>query len=150
MKGQSGEVKDMSIDCEVSVKSLLFVTASLEQLLGQHGSQAILRSAGRRAAASLIDMLPLTLTEDEAVLRAGGILVELGLIASLERCAPDRLQVSGNRVLEELAQLGLTGTGSARYYVIGLFEGFFKQLSGSSRKIVGVEANQHYEYWKLE
>jgi hypothetical protein len=53
-------------------------------------------------------------------------------------------------VLEELALLGLTGTGSARYYVIGLFEGFFKQLSGSSRKIVGVEANQHYEYWKLE
>lgn len=140
----------MSIDCEVSVKSLLFVTASLEQLLGQHGSRAVLRNAGRRAAANLIDMLPLTLAEDAAFLRVGDILIELGFITGLEMTAPDRLRVSGNRVVEELLQLGLAGSESARYYVIGLFEGFFKQLSGSSRKIVGVEANDHHEYWKLE
>ncbi|MFZ5881335.1 MAG: hypothetical protein ACOY0R_18365 [Chloroflexota bacterium] len=139
----------MSIDCEVSLKSLLFVTESVENLLGLHGSQAVLRSAGRRAAASLIDMLPLTLAEDEALLRVGGILVELGFVASLERFSPDTLRVGGNRVLEELAQLGLASSGSARYYVIGLFEGFFKQLCGSAGKIVSVEADSNYEYWKL-
>lgn len=139
----------MSIDCEISVKSLLFVTESVENLLGLHGSRAVLRSAGRRAATNLIDMLPLTLAEDEAILRAGSILMELGFVEGLEWSAPDTLRVSGNHILAELAQLGLTGSGSARYYVIGLFEGFFKQLCGSSRKIVGVEVDPYYEYWKL-
>jgi len=139
----------MPIDCEISLKSLLFITESLEQLLGRHGAQAVLRSAGRRAAGNLIDMLPLKLDEKTAILRAGNILVELGFISGLEISAADRLQVHGNQVLKELNQLGLAGAESGRYYVIGLFEGFFRQLSGSARKITSVETDKNNEYWML-
>jgi hypothetical protein len=139
----------MTIDCEVSFKSLLFLIESLEQLLGQHGAQAVMRSAGRRAAADLIDMLPLTLTEDVALLRAGNILAELGFIMELKVSAPDQLLVVGNHVLEQQGSLGLHGVEAGRFYVIGLFEGFFKQLSGSSRKVVCVESKNHFEIWKV-
>ena len=139
----------MSIDCEVSLKSLLFVAESLEELLGAHGGQAVMRSAGRRAAANLIDMLPLKLEEETAILRAGNILVELGFISGLEIIAADRLLVCGNQVLKELNHLGLAGVESGRYYVIGLFEGFFRQLSGSARKITSVATDKTNEYWML-
>jgi hypothetical protein len=56
-----GEVATgMNMDCEVSLKSLLFIADGLEQLIGQHGAQAVLRSAGQRASANLIEILPLT------------------------------------------------------------------------------------------
>ncbi len=139
----------MAIDNEISLKSLLFITESLEELLGQHGAQAVLRSAGQRAAVNLIEMLPLTLPEDEAARRSGAILAELGFIGEMRMTAPDTLQVFGNHFLEELEALNLTGSQSGRFYVIGLFEGFSKQLSGSNRKIITVEINENCEYWKL-
>ena len=140
----------MTIDNEISLKSLLFITESLEQLLGQHGAQAVLRTAGQRAAVNLIEMLPLTLPENEAASRSGAILAELGFIGEMQTIAADMLQISGNRFLEELQALGLKASQSGRFYVIGLFEGFFKQLSGSNRKVVTVEIKENDEYWKLE
>jgi hypothetical protein len=139
----------MKIDCEVSLKSLLFVAESLEQLLGQHGAQAVLRTAGRRAASSLIDMLPLTLPEDEAVRRSGAVLTELGFLTNLDFTEGNELRIYGNRVLEELRALGITGTWSVRFYVVGLFEGFYRQMSGSNRKIVSIESGQDFEIWRL-
>jgi hypothetical protein len=143
-----GEFSTM-IDGDISLKSLLFVTESLEQLIGPNGAKAVLRTAGQRAAVNLIEMLPLTLPEDEAIRRTGPILVELGFIGEMKTPTSDCLQVVGNHVLEELATLGLQGFQSGRYYVIGLFEGFFKQMSGSARKIVSVEPGEGCEYWKL-
>ena len=140
----------MTIDNEISLKSLLFITESLEQLLGQHGAQAVLRTAGQRAAVNLIEMLPLTLPENEAASRSGAILAELGFIGEMQTIAADMLQVNGNRFIEELQALGLNASQSGRFYVIGLFEGFFKQLSGSNRKVVTVEIKENDEYWKLE
>ena len=140
----------MTIDNEISLKSLLFITESLEQLLGQHGAQAVLRTAGQRAAVNLIEMLPLTLPENEAASRSGAILAELGFIGEMQTIAADMLQVNGNRFIEELQALGLKASQSGRFYVIGLFEGFFKQLSGSNRKVVTVEIKENDEYWKLE
>jgi len=137
------------IDGEISLKSLLFVTESLEQLLGQHGAKAVLRTAGQRAAVNLIEMLPLTLPEDEAARRTGAILVELGFINEMQMPAPDTVQILGNHIFEELDALGLHGTQSACYYIIGLFEGFFMQMSGSARKIISVEPGRACEYWKL-
>jgi len=137
------------IDGEISLKSLLFVTESLEHLIGQHGAKAVLRTAGQRAAVNLIEMLPLSLPDDEAARRTGAILVELGFINELQMPAPDSVQIIGNHIYEELEGLGLHGIQSADYYVIGLFEGFFKQMSGSDRKIISVEAGKDCEYWKL-
>ena len=137
------------IDGEISLKSLLFVTESLEQLIGQHGAQSVLRTAGQRAAVNLIELLPLTLPEDEAARRTGDILIELGFISELQMPAPDTVQILGNHIYEELEELGLHATQSARYYIIGLFEGFFKQMSGSARKIISVEPTEACEYWKL-
>jgi len=59
------------------------------------------------------------------------------------------LKITGNHIIEEVTGLGLHGTGSARYYTIGLFEGFFKQMSGSTRKIISVELLPDGEMWKL-
>jgi predicted hydrocarbon binding protein len=137
------------IDGEISLKSLLFVTESLEQLIGQHGAKAVLRTAGQRAAANLIEMLPLTLPEDEAARRSGAILIELGFINEMQMPDPNTLQIIGNHIYKELKELGLHGTQSACYYVIGLFEGFFKQMSGSARKIISVGPAETGEYWKL-
>lgn len=137
------------IDGEISLKSLLFVTESLEKLLGQHGAKAILRTAGQRAAVNLIEMLPLTLPEDEAVHRSGAILVELGFIDQLQMTAPGTFRVAGNHFISELEALELHGMQSACYYIIGLFEGFFEQMSGSSKKIISVEPGQGCEYWIL-
>jgi len=137
------------IDGEISLKSLLFITASLEQLLGQHGAKAILRTAGQRAAVNLIEMLPLTLPEEDAARRTGLILAELGFFDEMQMPAPDTLLIAGNHFFEELEALGLQGTQSARYYIIGLFEGFFKQMSSSDKKIVSIEPGKTYEYWKL-
>ena len=137
------------IDAEISLKSLLFVTESLEKLIGTNGSKAVLRAAGQRAAVNLIEMLPLNLSEAEAIESVGPVLVDLGFIGNLETLSPDRLRVTENRVVEELNSLGLQGVLSSRYYVIGLFEGFFKQLSGSSRKVVIVEIEPEGELWIL-
>jgi len=137
------------IDNEISLKSLLFVTESLEQLIGQHGAKAVLRTAGQRAAANLIEMLPLTLPEVEAARRTGAILIDLGFIKEMQMPDPDTLQIIGNHIYEELEELGLHGIQSACYYTIGLFEGFFKQMSGSARKIISVAAGETCEYWKL-
>jgi hypothetical protein len=138
----------MSMDCEVSLKSLLFVAEGLEQLIGQHGAQAVLRSAGQRASANLIEMLPLTLPEDEAARRSGMLLVELGFLNGLELTA-NEMRVTGSHVLEEMQNIGLVAP-SVRFYVVGLFEGFYKQMSGSKRKIVSVELETDSEIWRLE
>lgn len=137
------------IDCEVSFKSLLFVAESLEQLLGQHGAQAVLRTAGRRAASNLIDMLPLALAEDESARRSGALLIELGFLRNLDFTAENELRIYGNRMLEELQTLGITGAWAMRFYVVGLFEGFYGQMSGSNRKIVSIESGQDFEIWRL-
>ncbi len=139
----------MNMDCEVSLKSLLFVAEGLEQLIGQHGAQAVLRSAGQHASANLIEMLPLTLSEDEAARRSGMLLVELGFLNGLELSAAGELYVTGNHVLEEMQNIGLDAK-SVRFYVVGLFEGFFKQMSGSKKKVVSVEPGADSEIWRLE
>jgi hypothetical protein len=140
----------MTIDCEVSLKSLLFVAENLDLLLGQHGAQAVLRTAGQRAASNLIDMLPLTLPEDEAARRSGAILAELGFIRAFELVNENELRISGNQVLLELQSLGLDKVQCMRFYVVGLFEGFFKQMSGSKKKVTVTEASQDFETWRLE
>ena len=138
------------IDAEASYKSLLYITESLEQLIGVNGTKAVLRVAGQKAATNLIFMLPLTLPEEEAVRRAGLLLVELGFIEEMSRLNGDLLQVTGNQVMLELHNLKLESTQSGGYYVVGLFEGFFKQLSGSTRKVVSLEMKDGVETWKLE
>jgi hypothetical protein len=137
------------IDGEISLKSLLYVTESLEQLLGANGAKAVLRTAGQRAAVELIEMLPLSVSEEDAILRSGAILVELGFIGGMQTPAPGMIQIIGNQILQDIRSLSLQGVQSGCYYVIGLFEGFFKQMSGSSRKIVSVETGENCEYWKL-
>ena len=137
------------IDGEISLKSLLYVTESLEQLIGPHGAKAVLRTAGQRAAIAMIEMLPLSLPEEEAARRSGAILVELGFINELQMPAPGSIQIIGNHIYEELSALGLHGTQSISFYVVGLFEGFYKQMSGSDRKVVSVEPGKDCESWKL-
>ena len=137
------------IDGEISFKSLLYVTEVLEQMLGRNGANAILRTAGQKAAVNLIEMLPLSLPEEEAAVRSGLILKEFGFIEELSLPDADTLKITGNHIIEEVTGLGLQGTGSARYYTIGLFEGFFKQLSGSTRKITSVDLLPDGEIWKL-
>jgi hypothetical protein len=140
----------MTIDCEVSLKSLLFVAESLDQLLGQHGAQAVLRTAGQRAASNLIDMLPLTLPEDEAARRSGMMLVELGFLRGAELITENEMRVTGNQVILELQSLGMDKVQCMRFYVVGLFEGFYKQMSGSKKKVTVTEASQDFETWRLE
>jgi len=125
------------------------VKSGLEKMLGRNGANAILRTAGQRAAVNLIEMLPLSLPEDDAALRSGAILKEFGFIDELLLLDSDTLQILGNHLMDELNGLGLQGTGSARYYIIGLFEGFFKQISSSARKIVSIEPGTESELWKL-
>lgn len=137
------------IDGEISLKSLLFVTEGLEKLIGKNGANAVLRTAGQRAAVNLIEMLPLTLPEEEAALRTGPILAELGFIDELAMPDPGTIRIKGNHILDELPNLGMQDIVSARYYTIGLFEGFFKQMSGSTRKIASVEVDGDGETWKL-
>ena len=137
------------IDGEISFKSLLYITESLEQLIGANGSKAVLRMAGQRAAVNLIEMLPLTLPEEEAARRIGPMLVELGFIDEMSYTGSDLIHVTGNQVRLELAALGLQDFASSGYYVIGLFEGFLKQLSNSKRKVISVETDQGGETWKL-
>ncbi len=137
------------IDGETSLKSLMFVSESLEQLLGANGAKAVLRTAGQRAAISLIEMLPLSIIEEDAIQRSGAILVELGFIDEMRMPAPDSVQISGNTFLLEMKKMELHGLQSGCYYVIGLFEGFFNQMSGSTRKVIAVSPGESCEYWKL-
>jgi hypothetical protein len=137
------------IDGETSLKSLLYVTESLEQLIGSNGAKAVLRAAGQRAAVNLIEMLPLTLPEDQAARRAGLLLVELGFIAGMQTVEPDLFRIEANLVKQQLTELNLESLESGGYYVVGLFEGFFKQLSASRRRVVSVEMRDDGEYWKL-
>ena len=132
-----------------ALKSLLYLFESLEQLIGQNGAKAIMRTAGQRAAIDLIEMLPLTVSESEAVRRSGAVLAELGFINEIRESEPGTLQVFGNHIIEALAGLNLQNTKSGSYYVIGLFEGFFKQMSGSPHKVISVEPGDGYETWKM-
>jgi len=140
----------MTIDCEVSLKSLLIIAESLEQLIGQHGAQAVLRSAGQQASANLIEMLPLKLSEKDAISRSGMLLTELGFLRKLEIIDTGDLKITGNLVLELIRDLGLAGTQSMRFYVVGLFEGFFLQMSGSKKRVTAVQSQQDDEVWRLE
>lgn len=49
-------------------------------------------------------------------------------------------------ILVELQALNLSGLQLGHFYVIGLFEGFFKQLSGSNKKIITVQIDKNREY----
>ena len=137
------------IDGETSLKSLLYVTESLEQLIGTNGAKAVLRTAGQRAAVNLIEMLPLSLPEDQAAERAGLLLAELGFIGGMQVVDPDLFKIEDNLVKQQLSELNLESLESGGYYVVGLFEGFFKQLSASKRRVVSVEMRDDGEYWKL-
>jgi hypothetical protein len=137
------------IDAEISWKSLLFVAESLEQLIGQHGAKAVMRKAGMKAAASLTEMPPQALPEEEAARRAGALLVDFGFFKELQMPDPDTLQIIGSQVDEDLRQLNLQELRSVGYYSIGLFEGFYKQMSGSNRKVISVLPGTGCEYWKL-
>jgi hypothetical protein len=139
----------INIDLDTCQKSLFYLMDSLELLIGANGTKAVLRSAGQKAAANLIEMLPLTLPEDEAARRIGSMLVELGFITEMNETSPGKYQVIGNHVLEEMTALGLHCMQSGTYYVIGIFEGFFKTLSGSKRKVVSVQPGENCEYWIL-
>lgn len=137
------------IDGDISLKSLLLVSESIEQLIGKNGAKVVQRQAGQRAASRLIDMLPLVLPEVEAIQQSGEILVELGFIQGLQMVAPGLIKIDGNNYMHEIQELNLGCSLSGTYYVIGLFEGFFNQLSGLKKKITSVENTPEGELWKL-
>ena len=137
------------IDAEVSLRSLLYITEALEQLIGQNGAKAVLRTAGQSAAFNLIEMLPLNKPEVEAIQSIGPIMIDLGFFGDMKIISPDKLQISDNQVVNELSAMGLQSIQSGRHYVIGLFEGFLKRLSGSQRKVTSIESDQNGEIWNL-
>jgi hypothetical protein len=117
------------MDDELLLKSLLCVAESLEDLLGPHGARIMLRAAGRKAAANLIEGLPLRLTADEAVARSADLLVQLGF-AQTARIEASSVRLSGLPITRANHDRGLTVDGSGRYFCVGLLEGFSRQMSG--------------------
>jgi hypothetical protein len=138
-----------TMDYETTLKSLYYLMESVETLIGANGAKAVLRTAGQRAAANLIEMLPLAVPEAEVVKRTCPLLVELGFVTEMHATGPDTITVCGNNVLRDLESMGLHSVISGQYYLIGLFEGFIKQMSASSRKVVSVETSGDCEIWKL-
>ncbi len=76
--------------------------------------------------------------------------IELGFLRKLEITDTGDLKITGNLVLELIQDLGLAGNQSMRFYVAGLFEGFFQQLSGSKKRVIAVRSRQKYQVWRLE
>jgi hypothetical protein len=138
-----------TMDYETTLKSLYYLMESVEHLIGANGAKAVLRTAGQRAAANLIEMLPLAVPESEVVKRTCPLLVELGFVNEMKETGPDTVQICGNNVIRDLESMGLQSIISGQYYLIGLFEGFIKQMSDSKRKVVSVEVDGECETWKL-
>jgi len=137
------------IDGDISLKSLLLVSESIEQLIGKNGAKVVQRQAGQRAASRLIDMLPLVLPEPDAIQQSGEIMVELGFIQGLEIVEAGVIRINGNNYMHEIQELGLGCSLSGTYYLVGLFEGFFNQLSGLKKKVISIETTPEGEIWKL-
>jgi hypothetical protein len=137
------------MDDDLLLKSLLCVAESLEDLLGQHGARVMLRAAGRKAAASLIEGLPLQLTADEAVSRSADLLEQLGFA---ERCSVDdggNLEVSGLPINKAREEMGLTTDGTGRYFCVGLFEGFAREMSGMPIQVDNCDPEGKEELWTV-
>jgi len=137
------------MDDELLLKSLLYVAESLEDLLGPNGARVMLRAAGRKAAASLIEGLPLRLTTDEAVARSADLLVELGFAESCGVDGPDKVRVSGLPINRAKVELGLETDGAGRYFCVGLLEGFSRQMSGQPVQVEKCSKQGEDELWRV-
>jgi len=137
------------MDDELLLKSLLYVAESLEDLLGPNGARVMLRAAGRKAAANLIEGLPLRLTADEAVARSADLLVELGFA---ERCEVDgtgEVRMSGLPINRAKDELGLGTNGAGRYFCVGLLEGFSRQMSAQPIQVDKCSKQGEDELWRV-
>lgn len=137
------------MDDELLLKSLLYVAESLEELLGPNGARVMLRAAGRKAAANLIEGLPLRLPADEAVSRSANLLVELGFAESCKVDGAGEVRLSGLPISRAKDELGLGTDGAGRYFCVGLLEGFSRQMSGQPIQVDKCSQQGEVELWRV-
>lgn len=142
--------KPMTMDDDLLLKSLLCVAESLEDLLGPHGARVMLRAAGRRAAANLIDGLPLRLPPDEAVGRSASLLVELGFAERIAMADTSELRVSGLPINRASQELGIAEDGAGRYFFVGLLEGFSRRMSGAQVQVDKCSQDDADDIWSIQ
>ena len=141
----------ISVDCETLLKSLVFMAEGVATTIGENGARAMMRLAGHRAAADLLEALPLVLEVDEAIKRVGPVMVELGFVGGIAVVDDMHLVVSGNAVVSMLQRLEREPRRHpACYDAIGLFEGFVHVLSKTRVSIVHHEQRDDSETWTLQ
>ncbi|MCL4394116.1 MAG: hypothetical protein M1482_04805 [Chloroflexi bacterium] len=140
-----------NVDCETLLKSLVFMADGVAATIGDMGARATMRLAGHRAAVSLLEALPLELDREEAIRRAGPIMVELGFVADVTFVDERHLAVDGGVMFHLLRRLKReTQRHPACYYPIGLFEGFVNVLSKQHVSVVQHQVDGEREIWTLE
>jgi hypothetical protein len=92
----------INVDCEMLLKSLVFMAEGVATTIGENGAWATMRLAGHRAAVDLLEALPLVLEVDEAIKRVGPVMVELGFVGGIAVVDDMHLVVSGNAVVSML------------------------------------------------
>jgi hypothetical protein len=138
------------MDDELLLKSLLYVADSLEDLLGPKGARVMLRAAGRKAAANLIDGLPLHLPAAEAVARSADLLVELGFAKAGRVHDKGQVRLSGLAITRTRDEMGRSIDGAGRYFCVGLLEGFSRQISGRPVQVPRCKLEGQDEQWKVQ
>ena len=140
-----------NVDCETLLRSLVFMADGVAATIGDMGARATMRLAGHRAAASLLEALPLRLEPDEAIRRAGPVMAELGFLDRIERLDAANLVVHGSVIIRLLRSLQREPqTHAACYYTIGLFEGFVNVMSHERVSVVRHEIRGETEKWTIE
>jgi hypothetical protein len=138
------------VDCETLLKSLVFMADGVAATIGDMGARATMRLAGHRAAVSLLEALPLQVELEEAIRRAGPIMVELGFVGDVTRVDDRHLAVEGGVMVRLLRSLNREPLRHpACYFPIGLFEGFVNVLSKGHVSIVQHEVDGEREIWTL-
>jgi len=140
----------MTIEPEICFKSLIFIAHSVQDLIGSHGANTIMRMAGRKAAENLLEGIPLKLpTAAEAVARSAMLLKELEFVNDVDPQA-NKVVVQGDAMAEECAELNMPYMESTSYFTIGVFEGFARKMSDADIQVTRLDRSDAGEEWQWQ
>jgi hypothetical protein len=139
------------VDCEMLIKSMVFMADGVAETLGENGARAAMRQAGHRAATNLLDALPLRVSVPDALVRACPIIEALGLASDCHPLDERHIAVKGNTLSETVRAMGMApDRHPAGYYALGLFEGLIASLTKTRVRVVRQENHGDDEVWAVQ
>ncbi len=138
------------MDNELTLRAIAAIAEGVAQVIGKRGAHAVARQAGHHAVTRLLEWLPLQLSLDDALERAGLVLQELDFVSGfvfqrdqdlvrIERHAFANL-LNGDDHLEH----------PVNFFLLGLYEGTVQKMSGQKIQATLAKTNSPSQVWRID